>query len=163
MVGAVAALVLLAGCGSDDDGDASGPPPTEADGAAAVSTHESEGTTYLVDGDGRALYLWVADTGSESTCSGACAGAWPPLLTEGDPKAEDDAEQGALGTAARADGGTQVTYDGHPLYYYVEDEGESVAGQGSDGFGAKWWLVDPSGDAITTDVGGGTDPGGGGY
>ncbi len=155
MAGVFAALVLLAGCGSGGDGEASGPPPTTADGAAAVGTRDRGGETYLTDGDGRALYLWVADTGTESTCTGACADAWPPLLTEGAPTSEGAAKSQALGTTSRADGATQVTYDGHPLYYYVEDQGSDVSGQGSDGFGAKWWLVQPSGQAITSYLCGG--------
>jgi hypothetical protein len=60
---------------------------------------------------------------------------------------------GELGTITRSDGTKQVTYDGHPLYYYAGDSGAGQDnGQGSDGFGAKWWLVAPSGSAITSSV-----------
>jgi predicted lipoprotein with Yx(FWY)xxD motif len=106
---------------------------------------------HLTDGSGRALYLWVADTGSKSVCSGECAQDWPPLTTKGTPSPGSGVKASELGTSARAGGGTQVTYHGHPLYYYEGDTGPgTTTGQGSPQFGAKWWLVAPSGAAITT-------------
>jgi len=106
---------------------------------------------HLVDEDGRTLYLWVADTSTTSNCSGACATAWPPVTTVGAPVAEDGATASALGTSKRGDGSVQVTYNGHPLYYFVGDKSAGqTAGQGIDEFGAKWWEVDASGSAIKT-------------
>jgi predicted lipoprotein with Yx(FWY)xxD motif len=65
--------------------------------------------------------------------------------------ASGGAQTSDLGTITRSDGTKQVTYDGHPLYYFIADKSKGqTTGQGSDGFGAKWWLVAPSGDAITT-------------
>ena len=85
-----------------------------------------------------------------SSCSGACAQAWPPLLTKGKPTAGTGVNASDLGTTMRSDGTEQVTYKGHPLYYFVADTSAgSTKGQGSDSFGAKWWLVAPSGAAIT--------------
>ena len=88
------------------------------------------------------MYLWVKDTGDASQCSGACAGAWPPVPATGSVTAGGSAVASDLGTITRSDGTKQVTYDGHPLYYFSGDSGSGTAtGQGSDGFGAKWWLV----------------------
>ncbi|HVT70524.1 MAG TPA: hypothetical protein VHF26_22450, partial [Trebonia sp.] len=113
----------------------------------------SSGGTFLTDGSGRAVYLWVKDTGGQSACSGACAGAWPPVTAAGAVTASGGAKASDLGTLTRSDGSKQVTYDGHPLYYFAGDSGPGMAsGQGSDGFGAKWWLVSPSGSDVTAAV-----------
>jgi hypothetical protein len=86
-----------------------------------------------------------------SACSGACASAWPPVT--GTATAAGSAKASDLGTITRSDGTKQVTYDGHPLYYFVGDSGPGTAsGQGSDNFGAKWWLVSPAGSDITASV-----------
>jgi predicted lipoprotein with Yx(FWY)xxD motif len=107
--------------------------------------------TYLTGASGRALYLWVADQGGKSACSGACASTWPPVIAKGTPSASGSAVSADLGTTARSDGSKQVTYKGHPLYYYAADTGAGqTAGQGSNQFGAKWWLVAPSGSGITS-------------
>ena len=99
------------------------------------------------------MYLWVKDTGDASQCSGACAGAWPPVPATGTVTAGGSAVASDLGTITRSDGTKQVTYDGHPLYYFSGDSGAGTAtGQGSDGFGAKWWLVSPSGAGVTASV-----------
>jgi secreted repeat protein with Y-X4-D motif len=90
---------------------------------------------------------------NKSVCSGACAGAWPPVTATGTVTASGSAVASDLGTITRSDGTKQVTYDGHPLYYFVGDSGPgSDSGQGSNSFGAKWWLVAPSGSAITGSV-----------
>jgi predicted lipoprotein with Yx(FWY)xxD motif len=99
------------------------------------------------------VYLWVKDTGGTSACSGACAGAWPPVTTTGSATASGSAKASGLGTITRSDGTKQVTYDGHPLYFFSGDSGPGTAtGQGSDGFGAKWWLVSPTGSDVTAAV-----------
>jgi hypothetical protein len=95
----------------------------------------------------------MKDTGDTSNCSGACAGAWPPVTTTGSATASGGAKASDLGTITRSDGTKQVTYDGHPLYYFSGDSGPGTAsGQGSDGFGAKWWLVAPTGSDVTAAV-----------
>jgi hypothetical protein len=74
-------------------------------------------------------------------------------MATGTPTASGSAKASDLGTITRSDGTKQVTYDGHPLYYFSGDSGAGTAtGQGSDGFGAKWWLVDPSGSDVTASV-----------
>ncbi|TBW55754.1 hypothetical protein EZI54_11335 [Marinobacter halodurans] len=105
--------------------------------------------TYLVDGEGRSLYLFEADEDGTSHCKDACAGAWPPLLTDGNPKAMGDVDSGAISTVQRADGTTQVTYGGWPLYYFVKDSKPGdVNGQDVHGFGSEWYLVAPGGGKV---------------
>jgi predicted lipoprotein with Yx(FWY)xxD motif len=160
---AVAAALVLAACGgsstSSSSGSASTPsygaakPSTSntsnSSGAASVSTKTSSLGTFLVDGNGRALYLWDADHGSKSTCSGACAQAWPPVTTTGTPKASGAVKASLLGTTKRADGSSEVTYAGHPLYTFAGDtQAGQTNGQGSNGFGAPWWVVTPAGKAL---------------
>jgi predicted lipoprotein with Yx(FWY)xxD motif len=106
--------------------------------------------TYLTGASGRAIYLWSADKGGKSACSGACATTWTPVTTTGAPSASGGAVSGDLATITRSDGAKQVTYKGHPLYYYSADtRAGQTTGQGTNSFGAKWWLVAPSGSGIT--------------
>jgi predicted lipoprotein with Yx(FWY)xxD motif len=164
----VGALVLAAcgGSGSSSSGSSSssGASSTPSYGAAkpstsntsnssgaasTVSTKTSSLGTFLVDGNGRTLYLWDADLGSKSTCTGACAQAWPPLTTTGTPKASGAVKASLLGTTKRADGSREVTYAGHPLYTFAGDtQAGQTTGEGSNGFGAPWWVVTPAGEAL---------------
>jgi predicted lipoprotein with Yx(FWY)xxD motif len=103
----------------------------------------------LVDGNGRTLYLFQADNGSSSTCDGACATYWPPLLTGGTPMAGTGVNSSLLGTTRRTDGTTEVTYGGHPLYYVVTDHNPGDAtGQDVSNFGAVWNVVGTDGNKI---------------
>jgi predicted lipoprotein with Yx(FWY)xxD motif len=149
-VGAVA--VVIAGCGSGDSGSTGSSSSTSAassSGAAAVKTADGLGAKLLVDGQGRTLYLFESDTSDTSTCSGACAQAWPPLTSKGAATASSGADTSMLGTITRADGSKQVTYAGHPLYLFSGDkQAGDTNGEGSDGFGAEWYALDPSGKAI---------------
>lgn len=105
----------------------------------------------MIGPSGHALYLWVADSHGKSSCAGNCAKYWPPLTSKGTPVAGHGVTAGDLGTITRAGGAKQVTYNGHPLYYFVADTSKSsTTGEGNDGFGAKWWLVAPTGSAITS-------------
>lgn len=124
-----------------------------------ITTKTGSAGAFLTDGSGRSVYLFVKDTGDASTCSGACAAAWPPVT--GQPSASGGVNASGLGTITRSDGTKQVTYDGHPLYYFAGDTGPGmVKGQGIDGFGAKWWLIAPTGSSITASVtvGGASSP-----
>jgi predicted lipoprotein with Yx(FWY)xxD motif len=99
--------------------------------------------------------MWLGDDVGKSNCSAECALAWPPVITGGTPGAGGAAVSASLGTITRSDGGRQATYKGHPLYYFVPDSGPGTTkGQGSNSFGNRWWLLAPSGRAIT--VGGGS-------
>jgi predicted lipoprotein with Yx(FWY)xxD motif len=158
---AVAGALVLAACGGSSTSSSSGSGSTPSYGAAKPSTSNSSGAasvvstktsslgTFLVDGNGRALYLWDADHGSKSTCSGACAQAWPPLTTTATPKASGAVKASLLGTTKRTDGSHEVTYAGHPLYTFAGDtQAGQTTGQGSNGFGAPWWVVTPAGKAL---------------
>jgi len=105
----------------------------------------------LVDGSGKTVYLFVADKGTVSSCYTSCATIWPPMLTTGAPQAGTGAKASLLGTTTRTDGKVEVTYAGHPLYYFIQDKKAGDAtGQGINGFGGLWWVVSPAGAAITT-------------
>jgi predicted lipoprotein with Yx(FWY)xxD motif len=127
-------------------------------GASAKSSAPatlSVGTTslgkVLVDSQGRTLYLFKADKGTHSACSGACAAAWPPLRVTGKPVGGKGITASKLGTTPRSDGKPQVTYNGHPLYTYVGDtKSGQVTGQALPQFGAPWYVVSPAGNQITT-------------
>ena len=131
-------------------------PSAQTTEAAKVTVEESEQYgPYLADADGRALYLFTADqqgssdTAAQSNCYDACAEAWPPLLTEGEPQAGEQVDASMLGTIERRGGAMQVTYNGWPLYYYVQDQGPGEAtGQDVHGFGGEWYLVTPSGEKV---------------
>lgn len=168
--GAVAVAVLAAACASGSSSSTGAAAPGSAasgsagaSGAMVIKTASASGDTFLTDGSGRAVYMWAKDTGGKSACSGACAGAWPPVTTTGSPTASGSAQASDLSTIARSDGTKQVTYNGHPLYYFAGDSGPGMAsGQGSDNFGAKWWLVAPSGSDVTAAVSSFTAGGGSG-
>ena len=105
--------------------------------------------------NGKSLYLFEADSGTQSTCSGACAQAWPPLTTNGAPKAASTASPSLLGTTARSDGTTQVTYSGHPLYHFAGDNKPGdTNGEGSTAFGAGWDVLSPTGGKIEAQASG---------
>ena len=151
----VASGLLAAACGSAAGSTTTGSTPAAAPAsgsttATVIESHAGSAGSFLTNGSGRAVYLWAADSMNKSTCSGACAGAWPPVTTMGKVTAADGAKAADLGTITRSDGTKQVTYSGHPLYYFAGDSGPGQTnGQGSDSFGAKWWLVAPAGAKIT--------------
>ena len=130
--------------------------PTATGGSATalvISTKSSSAGAFLTNGSGRAIYLWEKDSMNSSACSGGCASAWPPVTATGGLTAAGGVNKADLSTFTRSDGTKQVAYDGHPLYYFVGDsKPDEATGQGSDSFGAKWWLVDPAGTAITASV-----------
>jgi predicted lipoprotein with Yx(FWY)xxD motif len=164
VAGVAAVALAVAGCGSGGDSGGSGaaapsgygasqsaPASSSGSGAASVALANSSLGKILVDGQGRTLYLFEADKGPSSTCSGACATAWPPLTTKGAPKAASGLSAAKLGTTKRSDGTTEVTYNGHPLYRFAGDtEPGQTTGQGIDGFGAEWYVLSAAGTGIET-------------
>ena len=119
---------------------------TSATGGVTIQTAHTSLGTVLTDGKGITVYLFEADTTTKPTCYGACAAAWPPVLAAGAPAAGPGARASLLGTVKRTDGKTQVTYAGHPLYYFsASTKPGDVSGQGVNGFGAHWDAVRPSG------------------
>ncbi|MEU6234574.1 hypothetical protein [Kitasatospora sp. NPDC047058] len=129
-------------------------PSPGATGAGTVVAAATIGKypNILVDSQGRTLYLFEADTSPTSTCYDACATAWPPVLTTGAPTAANGADQAKLTTTTRKDGKTQVVYNGHPLYYFEGDKAQGdTNGEESSAFGAKWYVVNVSGDKVEGD------------
>jgi predicted lipoprotein with Yx(FWY)xxD motif len=125
----------------------------QASGAVTVSLASISGipAKALVGSDGRTLYLFQADKNGTSACSGACAAAWPPDIVTGTPQAGSGVSQSQLGTITRSDGTKQLTYNGHPLYYFTADTGSGTAhGQAVKAFGAEWYVVGASGSKIDT-------------
>jgi predicted lipoprotein with Yx(FWY)xxD motif len=149
-----AVAVTIAGCGGGGSGGGyanSAPPgkPGKPVAATTVGLATSKLGRFLVDSHGRALYLFEKDTASASTCYSACASVWPPLAASGAPKASTGVVASKLGTTKRTDGATEVTYGGHPLYYYAGDAGPGqTQGQGLKQFGAAWYVVAASGAKI---------------
>jgi predicted lipoprotein with Yx(FWY)xxD motif len=168
---ALAGLVfVVAGCG--------GAVPSSNGSRAAVKLGQSKLGRVLVDGQGHTLYLFERDERGESYCSGACAAVWPPFETDGHPQAVGGIAAGALGTTKRDDGDVQVTYRGHPLYYYAADASTpgKTTGEDVDQFGASWYVLDAGGKPVepeqsssggsgggSSGSGPGNDSGGGGY
>lgn len=95
------------------------------------------------------VYAFTADHGSKSSCSGTCAKAWPPVTTSGKPHAVGGASASDLGTTTRSGGIKQVTYKGHPLYYYGDDKTAATAdGQQSNAFGGLWYVLGTNGSYV---------------
>jgi predicted lipoprotein with Yx(FWY)xxD motif len=145
--------LAVAGCGGGgDEGAASAAtaPSMTKDQPAMVGTSKAgELGTILVDSKGTTLYLFEKDTGTKSECAGACATYWPPLMASAMPTAGGGADASLLGTTQRSDGGQQVTYNGHPLYYFAGDEKPGdTKGQDVHGFGAGWYVLNPAGDKV---------------
>jgi predicted lipoprotein with Yx(FWY)xxD motif len=123
--------------------------PAPATGTAVALRSVGALGQILVGGNGRTLYLFLGDAGTMSTCNGSCAQNWPPLTTTGVPRATDGALQTLLGTTKRQDGTTQVTYNGHPLYFFVADSAPGMAnGEGIDAFGARWEVIRAAGSGV---------------
>jgi predicted lipoprotein with Yx(FWY)xxD motif len=122
-------------------------PSPEEEAEATVEVASSDLGDIVVDADdGRTLYVFLVDESTESTCYDDCEAAWPPLTVEGEPAAGEGIDASLLGTSERTDGSVQVTLDGHPLYYFAQDESPGdVNGQG---VGDVWFVVSPEGAAI---------------
>jgi predicted lipoprotein with Yx(FWY)xxD motif len=152
---ALSALALVAAaCGGTASTATASPAASPSPSPAATGTKIAVATNaklgqILVDGNGMTVYLFVKDTGTASTCYTSCAAIWPPVVTTGAPQAGTGADASLLGTTTRTDGKVEVTYAGHPLYYFVQDKATGDAtGQGINGFGGLWWVVTASGAAM---------------
>ena len=169
-IGATALVAL--GCGDDDDngtatastagakttgaGGAEGNATGAATAAArvprtgkAIKVVDSDYGRVVADGKGEAFYLFDLEKGKKSRCYGACAKAWPPAITRGKPRARGGAKAGLLGTTRRKNGKLQVTYRGHPLYYYVDDAPGLILCQDVFEYGGLWLVVKPNGNPVT--------------
>src|SRR5216117_3096977 len=118
-------------------------------GSARLNIAKSPLGRILVDSKGTTLYDFPPDKGTTSVCYGACAALWPPLITKGKPLAGPGVRTSLLGTTKRKDGKLEVTYNGHPLYYFVSDRKPGqTTGQGVNQFGGPWWVLSPAGKEI---------------
>jgi predicted lipoprotein with Yx(FWY)xxD motif len=122
-------------------------PGTPTASGTGIKTASSDFGTILFDATGQAIYLFDKETSAAAACYGSCAQAWPPVVTTGRPVAVGGVKQSLLGTTKRTDGATQVTYGGHPLYYYAHEGKNEVKCHNIEGFGGLWLVVTPSGDA----------------
>jgi predicted lipoprotein with Yx(FWY)xxD motif len=162
--GGLAALaVAAAGCGGGSATAASSAPPKTASGQAATVGISNTGIgQILVNSEGHTLYLFKADQGTKSACTGACAGAWPPLLVKGPPALGKGVNASLVHTTTRPEGTTQLTYNGHPLYLFAQDQkaGETN-GQGVSAFGAAWFALNSSGNQASAKPSSSSTGGGG--
>jgi predicted lipoprotein with Yx(FWY)xxD motif len=160
---------IVSGCGGSDGDDSTAPesaPPSTSTTAAdereasndkpekaihgvAFGARSANLGIILFDFDGRTLYTFGKDQNGKSSCYGACAKRWPPALTEGKPLAQGEASAAKLRATKRRDGGVQLVYAGHPLYYYSGDKGGAeYNGQGVRDFGSQWYVIRPSGQIV---------------
>ena len=147
IVAAVLAVIALSATGGSAHRRATS---MTASGSAIGLRSTSLGPT-LVDANGRTLYLFEGDRPNVSTLSAAGQAIWPPFRPAGTVKATNGTQSAALGTVASPGGGRQVTYHGHPLYYYVGDSKPgNTRGQRLNQFGALWYVLGPGGSAVTT-------------
>jgi predicted lipoprotein with Yx(FWY)xxD motif len=138
---------------------ASSTTPSTGQGVVVTAKHSKHGTILAAGPKHLTVYLFEGDKGGQSACSGACAAAWPPVTTGSMPQAGGAASSAKLATITRSDGTKQVTYNGHPLYFFVKDgDAGDAYGQGVKAFGADWYVVAPSGEKIDSD----SSSGGGG-
>lgn len=156
--------LVLAGCGSESGAEAppapvssaqpsptsttpSGTPTSPAASGTGIKLASSDFGMILFDKTGQAIYLFDKEKSSTSACYEACAEAWPPVLTTGRPVAVGGVKQALLGTTKRTDGTTQITYGGHPLYYYAHEGKNEVKCHNITGFGGLWLVVTAAGNA----------------
>ena len=157
MLSGAAAVVALvaAGCGGGGgyggSASPSKPTTTASKGAQLKVVNDAKLGKIITDGNGRTLYDFPIDKGTSSVCYGACASLWPPLTTSGKTTAGPGVSAALIGSAKRHDGSTEVTYAGHPLYYYAPDQKQGqITGQALNQFGAPWYALAPSGREIHT-------------
>ncbi len=110
-----------------------------------ITTGASEFGSMLFDDKRQAIYIWELEESTTAECYGDCAEAWPPVLTNGEPVASGSVSKDLLGTTKRADGATQVTYNGHPLYYYAHEKPGEVKCHNVRTHGGLWWVIQPNG------------------
>jgi predicted lipoprotein with Yx(FWY)xxD motif len=160
---ALLAAAAAGGGGGSATAASSAPPKTASGQAATVGISNTGIGQILVNSQGRTLYLFKADQGTKSACTGTCAGAWPPLLVNGGPTLGKGISASLVGTAMRPEGTTQLTYNGHPLYLFAQDQkaGETN-GQGVSAFGAAWFALNSAGNQVSARPSSSSTGGGGG-
>jgi predicted lipoprotein with Yx(FWY)xxD motif len=152
VIGASSLLMLvLAGCGGASGASGGTASSAAGRGTALQVVSNPRLGKIIVDSRGRTLYDFRIDKGTMSVCYGGCASLWPPLTTTGAPVAGRGVKAALIGTTKRKDGSTEVTYAGHPLYYFAPDRTRGqISGQALDQFGAPWYALAPGGREIHT-------------
>jgi predicted lipoprotein with Yx(FWY)xxD motif len=141
--------VAACGGGSGSTG-AVGPPTTASGRSATVGVESTRLGAVLANTHGRTIYLFKRDSGTTSTCTGACARFWPPVRAGGGVSAGKGLTASQLGTARRPSGGPQISYAGHPLYTYTGDHKPGdTNGQGLTAFGGGWFALSPAGNQVS--------------
>jgi predicted lipoprotein with Yx(FWY)xxD motif len=147
----LSALAVVLGLTVGHSG-AKGPAASASPSSTVVTTRSDTGLgQILVDAQGRTLYLFAKDTGSASTCQGSCASYWPPVPVpvSGAPQAAGAAAAASIGIITGSGRSRQLSYAGHPLYYFVGDsKAGQTRGQALDQFGAKWFVLNAAGAAV---------------
>lgn len=141
----IVTALIVAACGGDGDAGSAGTADASAGpGGPTLVTTTGDLGEHVVDGENVTLYAFLPDDATEPTCYEECANNWPPLTDA--VTAGDGVDGSLLGSAERTDGGTQVTYNGWPLYYFA---GDAAAGEtNGQGVGDNWFVVDASGAPI---------------
>ncbi|HEX6936404.1 MAG TPA: hypothetical protein VF227_07780 [Actinomycetes bacterium] len=158
LAGGAAVMILAAACGGGGGGYGSSTAgKTSAPSTGGVASGEKLGTaqtsagTILVDGQGRTMYAFAADSKGRSNCTESCLAYWPAVPAGAQPPQQPAGVTAKLGVLHRQDGADQLTVDGWPMYTYVGDAGPgTTAGQGKNLSGGLWWVVAPSGKWITS-------------
>jgi predicted lipoprotein with Yx(FWY)xxD motif len=162
---ALAAVLLVTACGDDETSDGGTPASRpgaasagDADPGGAGAARTPKGTEIrlrgsqfgkiLFDSRRRAIYVFDKEKTERARCYGECARAWPPVYTRGRPRAGRGVDADLLGTTKRRDGRRQVTYHGHPLYFYAHEDPGEVLCHDVDEFGGLWLVVKANGDPV---------------
>jgi predicted lipoprotein with Yx(FWY)xxD motif len=167
LVAVAAAGVLASGCGSGEGGGAQAPrdrPQSEvqdvkdvrddlagrpaARRGPVVKLRQSQFGRVLFSGRDQAIYLFTRDRRGRSRCYGACAKAWPPFFAKRRPRAGKGVRRSLLGTTKRRDGRRQITYNGHPLYFYAHEGPRQILCQNVEEFGGLWLVVKRDGRPV---------------
>jgi predicted lipoprotein with Yx(FWY)xxD motif len=158
----LAALTLAAAACGGNSNESSGTAATAA--PATTAAQAASGTTVavasstlgdiLVDGDGRTLYAFTKDKGDQSVCSGDCATSWPALT--GPATAGTGVQASLLSTSMQANGKSQVTYGGKPLYYFAGDA--KPGDTNGQGVGSVWFALTGDGELVKEKAAGGGYP-----
>jgi predicted lipoprotein with Yx(FWY)xxD motif len=147
---ALAVAGCAAGFGAASTGRPNASAPAAAQASGTLTVRKSTYGRVLFDGRGKALYAFTRDPkGGKSRCYGACAAAWPVYFAKGRLRAGKGVRPKLIGTTLRRDGKRQVTYNGRPLYYYVNDRRVGQIGcQNVAEFGGTWLVVRPNGHLV---------------
>ncbi|WP_457315989.1 COG4315 family predicted lipoprotein [Sinomonas sp. RB5] len=156
-----ASALALAGCGggSGSTGSSSAPaaaPATSSSAPGSSASAEVEtlktatvaGHTVVVDGEGKAVYVYTRDNpgATASACTGGCASLWPAVTSVGAPTLQG--VTGKIGSITGVNGKQQITVNGMPIYYYAKD---TAPGQfNGQGVANVWYVIGADGTMIQT-------------